>query len=114
MTANDTSPQQEEAMNSLEKAIVGVRNQGTVDFAVFDQWMRVFLHDFEECSENSVVIPSRCEGSHSPSISNDRPACAIGDVAVQKPPLLTFGTSNGTISSLVSLSFSFPAGWPWP
>ena len=52
-------------LNSLERAIVGVRDQGTVDFDVLDQRKRALLHKLEERPKSGLIIPSRCERPYS-------------------------------------------------
>ena len=90
MTANDPSRQQEavnhgDAENSQDTAIVRTRNQGSVDFDVFDQRERALLYKFEERaqgrSDNSVVLRVSSQlfalGAILPTFhldtSNDRP-----------------------------------------
>ena len=69
-------------MNSLYIAIVGLRDQDTVDSDVFDQRTRALLHKHEERPKNGLIIPSRRESPYSSSLqerlSFDRLACAIG------------------------------------
>ena len=59
--------------NSLEKAIVRIRNQGPVDFDVFDQRERALLQKFEEHPKSGLIIPSCCEVC-SRSDSSDHPS----------------------------------------
>ena len=72
MTANDPSLQQEAAnmvmLNSMEKAIVRIRNQSTVDSDVFDQRERALLSKFEERPKSGLMIPSCCECPHNSSV----------------------------------------------
>ena len=56
-----------EPWNSLDKAIVGIR-EGTVDFDVFDQKKSALLHKLEERPKSGLIIPSRCEGASSSSL----------------------------------------------
>ena len=105
-------------LSSLEKAIVGIRDQGTVDFDVFDQRERAFLHEFEERPNSGLIIPSRCEGSYSCSFqerllsldtSNDRPVFAYGGVATQTQwPVVVAGFAVSLFASrLASYSRNF-------
>ena len=67
MTANDPTRQQE-AANHWAKAMVRARDQGTVDFDVFDQRERALLYKKEERPKSGLITPSRCKGSHSSSL----------------------------------------------
>ena len=65
MTANDPSRQQE-AVNDgdveiLDKAIVRIRNQRTVDIAALVQRKRARLYKLEELSKGGLINPSCCE-----------------------------------------------------
>ena len=100
-------------LNSLEKGIVGIRNQDTVDFAAFDQRKCAFPHEFEERSQRSVVISSCCQvfvqpfapGATLPifrlDTSNGQPPYEIGGVAVQKAFVASFAV------------FLFSSGLAW-
>ena len=94
--------------DSQEKTTFPICNQGTVDFDVCDQKKCPFPHEFEKQSESSLKSTSRCEGSYNSSIqerlrfdtSDDRPACAIGGVAVLNPPALTSAQAVARIHRL--------------
>ena len=55
-------------LNSWDKAIIRIRNSGTIDFDVFDQMERALLAKIEELSKSGLMIPSRCECPHSSSL----------------------------------------------
>ena len=83
-------------LNSLNTGIVGIRNQGTVDFDVFDQRERVLLHNFEEFFQEWFVRMTSqlfASGANLPNVHLDtshyRQARAGGGVVVQKPPVRT-------------------------
>ena len=109
-------------LNSLDKALVRLRHQGTVDFDVFEQRERAVLYKFEECPKSGLVIPSCCECPHSFSFQERffRPSQHIERSTIMRKrwcrrpdtARADFGTGCGTFSSLVSLSSSSPSGWP--
>ena len=79
-------------LNSLNTGNVGIRNQGTVDFDLFDQRERVLLHNFEEFFQEWFVRMTSelfTSGANLPTVhldtSHDRQARAGGEVVVQKP-----------------------------
>ena len=86
----------------MAAAIVGIRNRGFVDFAVFDQIKHAFLHEFEERSESSLIIPSRWEGSYRSSLHRRLFRSCVSQSVVSPSTCAEFGTSNGPLSSLVS------------
>ena len=84
-------------LSSLEKAFVGIRNQGSVDLHVFGKRKCALPPEFEERSERILVTSSCREGPHSSPFQDDFPSrhircppCASNNVVVQKPPVLTW------------------------
>ena len=55
-------------LHSLDKAIVRIRNQGSVDFDVFDQVEHALLHTLEKLAKSGLLTPSSCECHHISSL----------------------------------------------
>ena len=88
-------------LSSLDKAIVRLRHQGTIDFDVFETRGST-LSKSEDSPKNGLIIPSCCECPDSSSLqerfflptfhldtANGRPACANGGVVGPTPPVRT-------------------------